>query len=51
MGDRPLSAIAQIALQTTAMESMNVYPEACTTILRNSYMDDIPDSVENREKT
>ena len=50
MGDRPSSAIAQTALQKTAMESMNVYPEACTTILRNSYMDDIPGSVENHEK-
>ena len=50
MGDRPSSAIAQTALQKTALEAMNTYPEISKTVLRNSYMDYIPGSVESHRK-
>ena len=50
MGDRPSSAIAQTSLQKTALEAMNTCPEASKTVLRNSYIDDIPGSVESHSK-
>ena len=46
MGDRPSSAIAQTALRKTAEDAMEEYPDAAKIVLRNSYMDDIPASVE-----
>ena len=50
MGDRPSSAIAQTALQKTALEAMNTYPESSKTVLHNSYVDDIPGGVESHSK-
>ena len=49
MGDRPASAIAQTALRMTAEEAADDYPRASEIIMRNSYMDDIPASVESKE--
>ena len=47
MGDKPSSCIAQCALQRTAEEDSTEYPEASKIVLRNSYMDDIPASVDS----
>ena len=47
MGDRPAAAIAQTALRKTAEESASSFPDASQIILKNSYMDDIPASVES----
>ena len=49
MGDRPAAAIAQRALRMTAEEAAEDYPEASEMIIKNSYMDDIPASVESEE--
>ena len=51
MGDRPSSAIAQIALRKTAEEARNKKPLAAETIKRNSYMDDILGSTRSAEDT
>ena len=51
MGDRPSSAIAQIALRKTAEESMEIYPAAANTIIENAYMDDIPGSTNSSSET
>ena len=44
-GDRPSAAIALVALQKTAEREKEAYPEAANTIKKNSYMDDVVDSV------
>ena len=49
MGDRPASAIAQTALRETALEAKEEFPDASNIIIRNSYMDDIPGSIETEE--
>ena len=46
MGDRPSGTIAMIVLRKTAEMSKNEFPQACQTIISNSYMDDIMDSVD-----
>ena len=46
MGDRPSGIIAMIVLRKTAEMSKNEFPQACQTIISNSYMDDIIDSVD-----
>ena len=50
MGDRPSGTIAMIALRKTAEMSKYECPRACETILSNSYMDDIPDSIDTVEE-
>lgn len=45
-GDKPAPAMAQTALRKTAEENKNDYPEAAEAITKNSYMDDICDSVD-----
>lgn len=44
-GDKPAPAMTQVALRKTAEEAMEEYPQAAKTVLDNSYMDDICDSV------
>lgn len=44
MGDRPSGTIAMMALRKTAEMSRDEFPRASETILKNSYMDDIPES-------
>ena len=46
MGDRPSSAIAQVALRNTAIGALDEFPLESTLIQRNSYMDDIPASLD-----
>ncbi len=45
-GDKPAPAMAQIALQKTAEENQELYPEAAKAIKANSYMDDLCDSLD-----
>ena len=45
-GDKPVPAMAQIALKKTAEEGRNDYPRAAETLKRNVYMDDICESVD-----
>ena len=45
MGDRPSATIAQVALRKTAEEAAEEFPVASKVIKKNSYMDDIPASV------
>ena len=45
-GDKPAPAMAQIALQKTAEENQELYPEAAKAIKVNSYMDDLCDSLD-----
>ena len=45
-GDKPAPAITQTALRKTAEEKRDEYPEAAETLTKNSYMDDIFDSVD-----
>ena len=47
MGDKPSATIAQIALRKTAEAVAEKYPESSEIITKNSYMDDIPASVDN----
>ena len=49
-GDRPSGSIASAALQMTAEMSEGEFPEACEMIKKNSYMDDILNSVTTRDK-
>ena len=49
-GDKPAPAMAQIVLRKTAEEARETNPEAAKTLLENSYVDDICDSVPNVEK-
>ena len=44
-GDKPAPAMAQIALRKTAEENQDLYPEGASFLKKNSYMDDICDSV------
>ena len=46
IGDRPSGTIAMIVLRKTAEMSKNEFPQACQTIISNSYMDDMIDSVD-----
>ena len=48
-GDKPAPAMAHIALRKTAEENKDDFPEAAETITKNSYMDDICDSVDDVE--
>ena len=45
-GDKPAPAMAQTALRKTAKEKRDEYPEAAETLIKNSFMDDICDSVD-----
>ncbi|XP_028408643.1 uncharacterized protein LOC114531192 [Dendronephthya gigantea] len=45
-GDKPAPAMAQIALQKTAVENQELYPQAAKAIKANSYMDDLCDSLD-----
>ena len=49
-GDKPATAIAQIALQKTAEENEILHPQAARAIKENSYMDDICNSVDTVEE-
>jgi hypothetical protein len=49
-GDKPAPAMAQTALKKTADENRDSYPEAASSLKKNSYMDDICDSVETIDK-
>ena len=49
-GDKPAAAMAQIALRKTADEAVETHTEAAKTLLENSYVDDICDSVSTVEK-
>ena len=44
-GDKPAPAMAQIAFRKTAEQEIDVYLEAAETLKKNTYMDDICDSV------
>ena len=44
--DKPAPTMAHIALQKTAEENQELYPEAATAIKANSYMDDLCDSLD-----
>ena len=48
-GDRPAAAIASLALQKTAENGSEQYPDAATTIINNSYVDDIIDSFASKQ--
>ena len=48
-GDRPAAAIASLALQKTAENCSEQYPDAATTIISNSYVDDIIDSFASKQ--
>lgn len=48
--DKPAPAMAQIALRKTADENQDSYPEAAISLKKNSYMDDICDSVKRVEQ-
>ena len=50
MGDRPSSAIAQVALRNTAIGALDEFPLESTLIQRNSYMDDIPASLDTNKQ-
>ena len=49
-GDRPASTIATAALRKTTKMGQDIYPATVKTVLRNTYMDDILDSVDSIEK-
>ncbi|KAK3739287.1 hypothetical protein QZH41_007134 [Actinostola sp. cb2023] len=49
-GDKPAPAMAQIALRKTAEKGEDSYPEAAHKLKRNTYMDDICESVHTAEK-
>jgi hypothetical protein len=44
-GDKPAPAMAQIALRKTAEQAEGSHPYAAEVLKRNTYMDDICDSV------
>ena len=48
-GDKPSGGIATVALRKTAEFGQNEFPEATKIIKENSYMDDIIDSVNDKE--
>ena len=49
-GDRPRGAIATLALRQTATMYQHIYPDASKMVIRNSYVDDILQSVDNVEE-
>ena len=49
-GDKPSGVIATVALRKTTEMGKDQFPEASQVILNNTYMDDIIESVNNREK-
>ena len=49
-GDRPSGTIATVALRMTAEMNQEKYPQAAKIIKDNTYMDDILESVSDREK-
>ena len=49
-GDRPASTIATAALRKTTKMGQDIYLATVKTVLRNTYMDDILDSVDSIEK-
>ena len=49
-GDKPSGGIATVAMRKTAEFGHQEFPEATKTIINNSYMDDIIDSVNNKER-
>jgi hypothetical protein len=49
-GDRPSGAIATLALRQTATLYQHIYPDASKMVIRNSYVDDILQSVDNVEE-
>ena len=49
-GDKPAPAMAQIASRKTAEQEIDVYPEAAETLKKNTYMDDICDSITSLDK-
>lgn len=50
MGDRPSGTIAKAALRKTAEMSREDFPRSSETILKKSYMDDIPESTSTLEE-
>ena len=49
-GDKPAPALAQITLRKTAEQEIDVYPETAETLKKNTYVDNICDSVTSLEK-
>ena len=49
-GDKPSATIATVALRKTAEMSREKYPEAADIIQRNTYMDDIIESTDERKQ-
>ena len=49
-GDRPAGNIATVALRKTAKMREMEYPKATRTILNNTYVDDIIDSVQDQDE-
>ena len=49
-GDKPSGAIATVALRKTAEMGQDKYPKAAHVIKENTYMDDIIESVSDKEK-
>ena len=49
-GDRPAGNIATLALRKTAEMGMQKFPKAAETILNNTYVDDILDSMSSTEE-
>lgn len=45
-GDKPAPAMVQIALRKTSQENKKDFPEAAEVLTKNTYMDDICDSVD-----
>ena len=50
MGDRPSACIAQVCLPKSAESFQEEYPQAAEIITKNSHMDDIVSSSNNREE-
>ena len=49
-GDKPAGTIATVALRKTADMREKDFPKAAKIVKNNSYMDDILDSVNTKEK-
>ena len=49
MGDRPSATIAQTALQKTAEQAKDEFPESSEIISRNTYMDDVTGGADSKE--
>jgi hypothetical protein len=47
-GDQPSGAIATLALRQTATMYQHIYPDASKMVIRNSYVDDILQSVDEK---